>query len=335
MTKSSKLVLTLATSIWLTWCWATFQNKNEIYDFSDSISNQVLDSIWREWYWAISNRLDFIWVELNNKSVESIWKKEVSFFYDYFNIKNEEDFNLRVERIQKNFWLEVDWTIWPKTLKIIYLNFYSKLGKSRLPFDISKRLDIYNEMEWYKTHPWKISKYWKLNPSKVPDIFSKNYFYWIWKSENIKWTYINEKLWSFVNKKLNEWWNNAVLLETKDWFIVAVYVDGELELSSYISPWDSEIKWWIRTIKWVYNTRKSNKYHISWAKDSIKKTDNWLEWAVMPYALHVYWWIFAHAWYVTWERRSHWCIRLPIFYAKWLYDIYKKNWKIKWHILGN
>jgi hypothetical protein len=124
---------------------------------------------------------------------------------------------------------------------------------------------------------------------------------------------------------LNRYWN----------FFVAVYVNWKLDLLSYISPWSDFIKWWIKTKTWNYISTYADKYHISWAKDSIKETNNWLEWAIMPYAVHVTWWIYVHAWYVTWKRKSHWCIRLPILYAKGLYEIFNKNWNINWSIIDN
>jgi lipoprotein-anchoring transpeptidase ErfK/SrfK len=112
-------------------------------------------------------------------------------------------------------------------------------------------------------------------------------------------------------------------------------VKWELELLTYISPWTDLIKWWMKTLTWKFKTTFSDKYHISWAIDSIKETNKGLIWAVMPYALHITWWIYAHAWYVNGQRKSHWCIRLPIYYAKWLYDIFEKKWNIDWFIYDN
>ena len=271
--------------------------------------------------------------EKNNLTKKLIWFNEYKYFIDIFGLNSKIELVKKVYSIQKNNWLKKDWVIWEDTLKVIYLNYYKNINN--LPFWIAKRLEVYNDMEWYKKHKWRGTRYWKIFPWNVPNIFSKHYYYWIGKSENLEDSYVNKDLISLVNENIDRK-NTTAVIYNRSWnFFLAVYVKWELELLTYISPWTDVIKWWMKTLTWNFKTTFSDKYHISWAKNSIKDTNNWLIWAVMPYALHITGWIYAHAWYVNWQRKSHWCIRLPIYYAKWLYDIFKKNWNIEWFIFDN
>ena len=327
MKKVSNLTLSAITALWLSWCVSKDLTVNSFTNNVSSKTKTIIDN---------SNKLNDNISESNNNSINKtislIWENEFKCFINLFNITNKKDYSNKVNGIQKKFLLKVDWVIWANTLKVIYLNYYSKLDKNKLPFDVYERLKIYDDMEWYKNHPWKPSRHWTLMPTNVPNIFSNNYYKWIWNWENIKWTFINKELSRYISDKLNMTWNIAVLYETKWKFFVAVYVEWNLELLSYTSPWSEDIKWWIKTTKWRFVSKWSDKYHISWATNSIIRTSSWLKWAIMPYAVHINKWIFVHAWYTTWERRSHWCIRLPIFYAKWLYDIFIKSGNINWSI---
>ncbi len=312
------------------WCSSTKVNPNSnIENISGNVNSKITQILTRKEF-SLSK------TEINKKcelSKNIIWDKEYWFFIDYFNLYSNKEIIEQIYSLQNDNWLKTDWVIWDNTLKTIYLNYYSKLANK--PSFIEERLNIYNEMEWYKSHKWRNTKYWKLYPSKVPNIFSRNYYYWIWKTENIKDSFINKDLLELVHTEINRNWNTAVIFNRNWNFFVAVYVEWRLELVTYISPWTDVIKWWMKTLTWNFKTTFSDKYHISWARDSIKETNKGLIWAVMPYALHITWWIYAHAWYVNGQRKSHWCIRLPIYYAKWLYDIFEKKWNIDWFIYDN
>lgn len=287
----------------------------------------------------INKSIDLDSLKLNNskeyiRSVEISWSNEVDFFVQNFNIRTSLDFENKVKGIQEEFNLWIDWVIWPNTLKIIYLNYY--ILNSNLPIDIQNRLDIYNDMEKYPNNPRLNSSFWKLNPSNVPNIFSKNYYLWIYKWENIVWTYINKNLIKYILENINSTKNIAYVSKIEWKYFLAVYVSWKLELLTYISPWRDDIPWWMKTTKWTFSSNYKNKYYISWAKDSVSRWYDWnYYWAIMPYAINIIWWIYAHAWIVNWEEMSHGCIRSPIYYAKWLYDIYSKTWKLDWIILEN
>lgn len=269
------------------------------------------------------------------KSIGLIWNNEFNFFISFFNLDTDEKILSKIESIQQENWLKIDRIIWPQTLKILYLNYYSEVDAFELPFDIAKRLEIFNEMQEYNNYPKRWTRYGTIYPSGVSNIFSSANYYWEWSWENIAWTYINKELAPFVDNNIEEFWTISIITEINWKYILKTYVNHELQLLTYISPWNPSLKWWIKTKLWEFTTKYSNMYFISSARDSIKETINWIKWAVMPYALNIHDGIFAHGWYVDWDKRSHGCVRQPYFYAKWLYEIYKNTWNMKWYILDN
>lgn len=270
------------------------------------------------------------------KTINSIWEIEYNnflnfFFFNYwFTIISNKDIYNKIIDIQEDNWLKKDWIIWKKTLKIIYKNYYSSNLESCY-IDIQKRWEIYTEMIEYPEHPRKKSNYWNLEPSHIPNVFDKNYYYWQLNTKNLENTFIDENLFLWIDEKIKKKWNQAVLKNYNWKFIVLLYIDGILQLASYASPWNWKIKGWMKTILWKFNSDFSDKYYISWAKASVK---NW-KWAIMPYAVHIRWWIFVHSGNVNWSRLSHWCIRLPLYYAKWFYEFFNNYWDIEWNIIDN
>jgi len=280
MDKISNLLLIWSVCLTLTWCWSkSLEVNTEVNNVKLNVDKALLD-----------NKLLVIW-----KSINIIWNNDFLFFINYYNIDNEKTFEMKVMEIQSKNWLKVDWIIWNNTLKVIYLNIYSKESSSNLNQDVITRLNIYNEMEWYKSHPWKNSKFWKLYPSKVPDIFDKNYYYWIWLWENIKGWFINKELSWLFYESIDFKWNISMLQKVNWKFAVALYVDWTLKLLSYTSPWNPNITWWIKTKLWVFTSEREDKYYISWAKSSISRSWNRLTWAIMPYSVHVQKWVHVHA----------------------------------------
>ena len=178
---------------------------------------------------------------------------------------------------------------------------------------------IKKEMSSYKRHPrikWKE----KIIANFIPKYWNSNYYYWYLGTKNIEGTFIDSSLVDIIPNNIEKKWNHAYLKRIKWKFVVLVYINWELKLASYASPWNSKHKWAIRTLKWNFTSDFESKYWVSWARVS--------KWAPMPYAVHIVNWIFSHAWVVNWERKSHWCVRLPLYYAKWLYDIFKEYKKL-------
>ncbi len=271
-----------------------------------------------------------------NKTKKLIWKIEYDHFLKYFNLEGatSEEVHSKVEEFT------LDWILWPVALKKVYKEIYSK-DLENCSANIKKRWEIYLEMSKYSIHK-KYTSNWKIYNRWQVDVFSKKYYYWELNTQNKNLTYIDSNLIHFVENKINKKWTQA-FYKTINWKkVVLLYINWNLEFASYTSPWNTKKYWknaWLPR-NWresIYNksNHKIDKYHISWASASVK-TIWWKKyWAKMPYAVHIVWWIYIHAWKTNWMKRSHWCFRLPLFYAKWFYELFGKHWNIKWNIKTN
>lgn len=262
-------------------------------------------------------------IELQD-SINSSWKEEVSFFIDFFGMGNYFQFEQKVKEIQEKYNLKQDCILWGETLKQVYLNYY-KWEKKKLPDFILYRLNIYKEMSLYK------SKNEKALVEKL-NIFKHETYYWRWKWENIKNTFINENLEWKVRKNLGNW-KNTIIFSQIDWkSVLTFYEKWNLLIATYVSPWTTN---WHSTPKWVFKwERNLDMYHISstypkwkWkTKEEIIK-NSWG--AIMPYAIHVVGDVRIHwsDWQINWDPQSHWCIRAPLFYIRELHMKVEKIWK--------
>ena len=134
----------------------------------------------------------------------------------------------------------------------------------------------------------------------------RNYF-----PENITW--LAEKVSFNENEKKN--------LENKDVIIVlhtdlnksalAYYENQKLKLSTFVSLWKIGSK----TKDWVYKLKHDKIFRRSWM----------FNWDPMPYALQYSWPYFIHRWVSDWTYLSHWCVRVPWLYQKWLYEYLPKD----------
>lgn len=272
----------------------------------------------------------------------NIWKIEMKYFKKFFGSVSENDVYYKILEIQKNNWIREDWIIWPQTLEIVYKNYYSSSIKW-LPKIIQKRWEIYLKMQKYSEKTRKLEDGTIIKASHIPNVFDKKLYYWKVElndiedtfSENIEDTFIDETLLDVVKGSIEENWNKAYLYKHNWNYIAAVYFDWDLKLASYASPWnvnkywkDAETKLW--NFK-AWETVYKNTHHISWADESVKE---W-KWAIMPFAIQITGWIYVHAWVVSWWKESHWCIRIPMHYAEWLYAMINKYWNIDWNVINN
>lgn len=125
----------------------------------------------------------------------------------------------------------------------------------------------------------------------------------------------------------------VIIRKLDNWkFAMAYYKEEKLFLATHVSPWVKSrpknkekkdkvtwetkivtIPWWNNSPKWVFYINKDEQFKF---KKSFK-----FESSPMPYAIQIYKWIFLHHGQdVDWQKRSHWCIRVPGFYQKLLYD---------------
>jgi hypothetical protein len=249
-----------------------------------------------------------------DESLLLIWKNEISFFMKFFHIQtwDKKSFVDLIKNIQSKYTFKPSWILWDKLLEKIYLEYYSK-APDQLNQEQTKRLEIYQEMLWYRNIKWSLH-------SEL-DIFNMNDYYgnnlWV----NKEGTLINENIINKIPYSLNDKKNKIIISQLRWKNILSFYVKWDLYLATYVSPWSL----WHKTPK-LYTTGKTHpdKYHIS--SEYPKKT-HW--WAIMPYAVHIDGrvWIHGSPSTINGKWASHGCIRVPLFYIKEIYEKVKKIWK--------
>lgn len=254
------------------------------------------------------------------KSIEFIWEKEIINFLWFFWI-NEDLFTAKVIEIQKSFWIKQDWVIWPETLKNIYLKYYI-YNQDKLTPESKNRISIYLDMEKYKYVSWAKSSSF--------NVFNNNTYFWDDLWVNLPWTYINEQLVNKIPHTISENVNKIIFSNINGKTVLAFYVNWKLELATFATPWENNNK---HSSPKIYTTWKlspdmlhtSSEYPESKNINGIM-TQKWG--AVMPYAVHIDWWVWIH-WSdskIDWFDHSHWCIRVPLFFQEFIYRKVKSLW---------
>ena len=159
--------------------------------------------------------------------------------------------------------------------------------------------EIKYEMSCYSE---KYSRWIKPDLKKFKNIWDKNLFWSTVKNEilpkNISWTFINKDLYWKLDMSIAEK-NPIIIAEDFEWKkILKFYVNWNLEVATFISPWSL----WTKTPRGEYCDRwLTDKYHTSWNKER--------RWAVMPYAVWVTWTIRLHwsDWIVNWDNKDVLC----------------------------
>ena len=270
-----------------------------------------------------------------NKSISLIWNKEMDYFLLHFSIedpieswisvdeKNRRLIELidRVKETQKMLgfnWDDVDWIIWPNTLRRIYLKNYVNFEEN-LPLEIKTRLKVCKELEWYKQKPGALHS--RLNP------FSNSLFYWRSVWENKSGTYINEEMyWKIPKEITSEQPANLIKIIKLGWKIwVAMYINHKLHVATFVSPGLINHSTPGMSTNW---TIIPDLLHTSssYPKSTTERPNQ--GWAVMPYAVHINWPIWLH-WSdgrIDWNPASHWCIRVPLYYIQEIFRQVKRLW---------
>ncbi len=265
-----------------------------------------------------------------NKSLKLIWKEQLDFFMKYNSISIE-NFREKVYKYQSLRWLDKDIVVWDETLDFFYYEI-SRLKelwdlKMEIPIEIADRIKWQETLNYYGNHTI-IDNKWKrhrLENSQIPSLYAKKpgfnylpdeYFYWeksLW--ENKKWTYFNKQLlaelWKIRAKR--DW---IYVNKTKSWkYYIEVFKNRKLEVLSYVSIGEKRKS---QQIVWKnYRNSLKDKNHIS---------SNY--WDIMWYGIHIAWSFRIHIWEVNWFEKSHWCVRVPLFYQQKIYDTFKKGWMI-------
>ncbi len=306
----------LKWSLWL-WLWFVLPDLTKASEVDNSTKSGI-DTTKAK----VEEVLDVKNSEKYEKSLSSVWKTEVDFFTKFFSISdNTDDFTNKIKILQKEFGFPTksqDWVLWSATLKQIYLDYYSK-NQDKLDAEIKKRLLIYNEMLWYSKYPKALYK--KL------DVFSTNTYYGkdVWL--NKEWTLINENLFWKVPDFIDEKINKIIVSKIDGKNVLSFYVNGELYLATYVSPWLLNHK--TSKLKTIWKNNP-DKYHYSseYPEINIEKKIFKKWWAVMPYATHIDWSFRIHwsDWKINWDLASHGCVRTPLLYVKEIHEKVKELW---------
>lgn len=307
--------------IWWLWLWLLLPDLTKASEVDNSTKSGI-DTTEVKVKVKVKDVLEIKDSEKYEKSISSVWKKEVDFFTTFFSISdNTDDFINKIKSLQKEFGFPIksqDWVLWPATLKQIYLEYYSK-NQDKLDEITKKRLFIYNEMLWYSKHPKAL--YRNLN------VFSKNTYYGkdVWL--NKEWTLINENLFWKVPDSIDKKINKIIVSKIDGKNVLSFYVDGKLYIATYVSP--GLLDHQTSMLKTIWKNYP-DKYHYSseYPEINIEKKIFKKWWAVMPYAVHVDWSVWLHwsDWPINGNPESHGCVRTPLFYMKELHEKVIELW---------
>lgn len=274
----------------------------------------------------VEDILDPKTIEKYEKSLVSIGKNEMDFFIQFFFSKiNQEIFHgdivKKIQELQAEFGFSQtnqDGILWPMTLKQIYLQKYFQ-DTEKLDIVRKNRVEIYTEMLKYSQKKWALS-------TKL-DVFSQMTFFGrdVWPCREH--TFINESLFWIISETIPKKINKIFISKYQDKHILSFYIDGNLQVATYVSIWKWRSTPRLRT-KWQ---RSPSLLHISSEYPEIKDNNGniikkW--WAVMPYAVHIDGSIRIHGsdGIIDGHPQSKWCIRAPLFYLKEIFEKVKELW---------
>ena len=256
------------------------------------------------------------------EAVERIGAEEMSFFQNIFRLENltSWEFENFVQDIQRQLWVDPDGALGPNTLKQLYLQYYIP---NSFPLSSHQLLkyEIYQEMQDYPNHP-RVLPGRTLRSSYNRNVFDSRVLFWgvdrISANANFpEWNlYINRSL--YGNIPANESPNSIFIEKFGEKTILRLYDQyGQIQVATFVSP----------------GTRKhptpENASYISHTKDLYHLSSVYPEkdgepygGAVMPYARHVVGWVWIHGTdgVADGHDRSHGCIRVPLFYAKKIFE---------------
>lgn len=301
---------------WVLASWTRVSANDQIWDLIDNFNTSS---------WDILNLPSF-----QKKYDESLWyigKEQLDYFLEYHQISHwdYDGFMSAIQNIQlKSSMAKQDWVLWPATINAFYRYLEASWNLQIAPLEIQARVRLHKILRQYPNNPrsiWNRSiKAWRIS-----NVYSNNnnYFYGKWVWENIKWTYINEKLVNVVPQSSNYNNGNSIIIDKlrNGKYYLAMYVDWKLEVLTYVSPGKNSNR---TPENRVYSVKKLDKHYIS---SSYPKRSSWNNgWAIMPLAYHLAWWIWWHIWNVNWNWLSKWCIRAPWFYQLEIFRILEQNW---------
>lgn len=254
---------------------------------------------------------------------------------------NQQEFFWAIQDFQSQNGITADGDIGPSTLEKVYLTLFMH-RLSDLSAVQQKRFEIYREMRIYPSKTrWveHLERQVTLHPSSNPRVFSNAYYYGETSGFPLSNRPINSEIAPFVPQYIERQDPVTFSDMVHGKYILRTYINGNLVFASYMSPGNPSHPdghgiattqgQWPHTRAWQF----SDMYWITGAPSSVRWGPDYYTSDIMPYAVNVVNWIFSHAWNVNWLRRSHGCMRLPMYYAKALYEIFsftgnRMSWEI-------
>jgi hypothetical protein len=281
---------------------------------------RILTSMWKVRWDVVLENINILWVKefqffkwTNEQIADQILRVALSYQSEFLQVQKKDESADWWGQYEQNDW--VDET---------YIR------------DITTRELDYMRVTELPVHKEFINQYWEKFrktvreiASDVPDARVKTHFYWDYEWWNIRGSYINRNLWNYVWSEIlkNISTNDTYIKVSVAWgrYYVALYMNSELKLLSYVSPWQN--KKWRRTTddtvltKIVWENLIFNKYRMSWKYDE----------SAMYLSIDIQNGELFHAskLWVDGTGRSHGCLRLPIFYIYGMNELLKRL--PQWH----
>jgi hypothetical protein len=173
-------------------------------------------------------------------------------------------------------------------------SYWNLLGFSQAE-DIMANNNI-NKWKWFEATNWVDTDESITVPLIYPEL--KDIFPAEWS------TLANWAFSEYKNVKTNDL---LIVTQCKNWKnALAYYKNWKLTLATYVSIWTSRHK----TVSWEYNL----------TLDQIRRRSHKYQNSAMPYSINITGWFFLHQGWSNGKPQSHWCVRVPGFYQKWLYE---------------
>lgn len=122
----------------------------------------------------------------------------------------------------------------------------------------------------------------------------------------------SENLSALLSKSFPEYKNET----TKNMVIVTKCKNGKNALA-YYKNWKLKLATYVSIGKLRTKTI-TGKYQLT--PDQIRRRSKKYKRSPMPYSMLIDWWFFLHQWWSNWNPQSHWCVRVPGLYQKWIYE---------------
>lgn len=311
----------------------------------DAVAEAVMQAVLESTRWDLDSERQAN--EHIQESIHYIGYEEWNHFLDFFEISwSAAEIVEQVRLIQSRLWVSVDGEVGPWTLRQVYLQEYAQNYESL--WTLQKwRYQAFSRV-WADYPDWRryVSEQGRVVNLRAnePNVFSRWYYFWHTEWEPVQGGFINSHLMNIVPQRENSQWVRWYLRNIWGDFVLSIYVNGELVLASYASPWNVGRYWseaqtpqWRWSVYYLENRQvdslTAEVNYISWGADSVRNTpnpDGSYNSDPMPFAVRIDGGAFTHAGNTTWRYESHGCVRLPLHYAMWVYEIFRMHGTIHW-----